>query len=78
VDAAGPGQRHHAVAAHGRRRPPVGEGGQLWATRDGGLSWQAQASGTSRNLRVVAAHDGQTAWAAGAQGTLLATATGGR
>lgn len=56
----------------------VGDGGQVWATRDGGLSWQAQASGTGQPLRVVTAFDSRTAWVAGARGTLLATATGGR
>ncbi len=56
----------------------MGDGGQVWATRDGGLSWQAQASGSAQPLRVVTAYDGRTAWIAGARGTVLATATGGQ
>ena len=56
----------------------VGANGLVLASRDGGATWQAQASGTARDLSAVTAHDAVTAWVGGDRGTVLATATGGR
>jgi len=41
-----------------------------------GSSWTRQESGTTAELRGIAAHDSRTAWASGAGGTLLRTRDG--
>lgn len=44
----------------------------------GGLGWEPKDSGTDVRLRGLAAVGRKTAWAAGAEGTVLRTADGGR
>lgn len=55
----------------------VGNNGIVLATEDGGEHWRVQASGTSLNLLSVIASSKSTAWIGGAQGTILATVSGG-
>ena len=56
----------------------VGQDGVQLASRDGGLSWSARLTGTQMNLQAVFFLDEQTGWIAGSEGSILATATGGR
>ena len=56
----------------------VGDTGFVAVTMDGGLTWQAQESGTLRDLRTVHFVDQNTGWAAGRSGTILATTDGGQ
>ena len=56
----------------------VGHDGLILATTDGGLTWARQASGTQQHLAVAVARPGGRVWAAGAYGSILASATGGR
>ena len=56
----------------------VGHDGVVLASTDGGLTWARQASGSQQHLAVVAARPGGRVWAAGAYGSILASATGGR
>ncbi len=65
---------------------PATEQGRLRPFQDAGpaapsgspaLSWVVQTSGTNASLRGVSAVDGQTAWASGANGTILRTRDGG-
>ena len=56
----------------------VGEGGAQLVSRDGGLSWSANLTRTQMNLQAVFFVDEQTGWIAGSEGSILATATGGR
>lgn len=55
----------------------VGKDGCILNTRDGGATWTQQASGTTRALYTVHAPGGLHVWAAGMQGTVVATSTGG-
>ncbi|WP_367067113.1 YCF48-related protein [Oryzisolibacter sp. LB2S] len=56
----------------------VGGDGAILATRDGGATWTAQASGVKAWLYSVQfAADGQRGWAVGDGGTILATHDGG-
>ncbi|MGO9444591.1 MAG: P-loop NTPase fold protein [Thiobacillaceae bacterium] len=62
----------------GQRGWAAGLGGTILATRDGGATWQAQASGTRENLIGLTMNlDGQRGWAAGTNGTILGTRDGG-
>jgi hypothetical protein len=65
-------------AADGQRGWAVGEDGTILATKNGGETWQAQTSGTTKSLYSVQfAADGQRGWAVGQDGTILATKNGG-
>ncbi|MEA2711265.1 MAG: hypothetical protein QOF78_3866 [Phycisphaerales bacterium] len=55
----------------------VGDGGVIFATRDGG-KWEPQASGVTTPLRAVRTIDAKTAWAVGDYGTVLFTNDGGQ
>jgi photosystem II stability/assembly factor-like uncharacterized protein len=55
----------------------VGDAGAVMATRDGGVTWSAQTSGTAVGLRRVTFIDRQVGWAAGDAGQLLRTRDGG-
>jgi photosystem II stability/assembly factor-like uncharacterized protein len=66
---------HFADALHGWI---VGDDGLVLATQDGGQTWVAQVSGTTRALRAVTAVEAGTAWIAGDNSIVLSTATGGR
>ena len=55
----------------------VGEAGTVLASRDGGASWQRQASGVPVALNGVFFTDARNGWAVGAQGLILATRDGG-
>lgn len=56
----------------------VGRGGKIVRSDDGGMSWQAQRSGTSANLQSIVAWDAQRAIAVGNDATMLSTEDGGR
>jgi photosystem II stability/assembly factor-like uncharacterized protein len=56
----------------------VGDQGLVLVTRDGGLTWSREESGTTLALRAVFFLDEMSGWAAGYGGAILATATGGR
>ncbi len=56
----------------------VGYGGVVLVSRDGGLTWAATPTPTLTNLQTVFFLDEQTGWIAGSEGSILATATGGR
>lgn len=56
----------------------VGDGGAQLVTRDGGLTWSVDATPTQMSLRAAFFIDEQTGWIAGNEGSILATATGGR
>lgn len=56
----------------------VGSSGTILHTVDGGLNWEAQESGTDRDLKAVAFVDNQKGWVVGHGGTLLGTKDGGR
>lgn len=56
----------------------VGAFGTIYHTRDGGRTWEAQHSGTKRNLFSVAFADRRHGWIVGAQATVLHTADGGK
>jgi photosystem II stability/assembly factor-like uncharacterized protein len=55
----------------------VGDGGTVLATKDGGATWAAQSSGTTRLLNSVAFCGASTGWAVGEGGIILGTADGG-
>ncbi len=63
------GSRLHGTA--------VGNNGRTWATTDGGISYSAGSSGTTRDLHAVAHVDADTVLAAGDNGTLLRSRDGG-
>ena len=56
----------------------VGDGGAQLTSRDGGLTWSVNATHTQMSLRAAFFIDEQTGWIAGNEGSILATATGGR
>lgn len=56
----------------------VGEGGTDLVSRDGGATWALLPTGAQTWLRTTFFVDEQTGWAAGGNGSILATATGGR
>ena len=67
-----------SFAADGQRGWAVGDRGTFHATTNGGMSWQAQPSGTSNDLWEVSfAADNQRGWVVGSRGTILATTNGG-
>lgn len=55
----------------------VGDGGVILATVNGGVSWTAQVSGTSLNLRQVEFVSPLVGWVVGTNGEMLRTADGG-
>lgn len=55
----------------------VGDGGVIYATTDGGSSWNAQSSGVSHDLKGVWFTDSANGWVAGINNTLLKTTNGG-
>jgi photosystem II stability/assembly factor-like uncharacterized protein len=55
----------------------VGDAGRIYATVDGGRTWQAQNSGVSDDLRDVRFLDVNEGWVVGADGVLLHTTDGG-
>ena len=55
----------------------VGAEGRVFATRDGGRTWAAQASNVAADLLDVKFLDEYEGWAVGTQGTLLHTTDGG-
>jgi photosystem II stability/assembly factor-like uncharacterized protein len=55
----------------------VGRFGMILLTRDGGKTWQEQASGTSRALSAISFADRQHGFIAGSAGTILTTSDGG-
>lgn len=56
----------------------VGSSGTILHTVDGGTTWEAQESGTDRDLKAVAFVDNQRGWVVGHGGTILQTKDGGR
>lgn len=56
----------------------VGSSGTILHSVDGGTTWEAQESGTDRDLKAVAFVDNQKGWVVGHGGTLLGTKDGGR
>jgi photosystem II stability/assembly factor-like uncharacterized protein len=56
----------------------AGRGGRIFKTTDGGASWKAQSSKTSKTLYAVKFVDATHGWAVGATGTVTKTADGGR
>jgi photosystem II stability/assembly factor-like uncharacterized protein len=65
------------VAIEGERAWIVGYYGTILRSRDGGLSWELQPSGTTEALFRVNFIDGNEGWVSGSYGTLLHTADGG-
>ena len=55
----------------------VGKLGTILNTTDGGVTWNAQASGASNHLQSVSFVDMSTGWAVGNDGTVLGTTDGG-
>jgi photosystem II stability/assembly factor-like uncharacterized protein len=55
----------------------VGTLGTIWATSDGGATWQPQTSGTVNDLSGVSFINASTGWAVGTGSTVLKTTTGG-
>jgi photosystem II stability/assembly factor-like uncharacterized protein len=55
----------------------VGEQGRIYATADGGVTWFAQASGTTAGLNRVQFVGPTLGWVVGAGGTILRTTDGG-
>lgn len=62
-------------AGGARRGVAVGDGGTILRTTDGGLTWQAAASGTTTTLSEVIWQDAQTLYALG--GVVLKSTDGG-
>jgi photosystem II stability/assembly factor-like uncharacterized protein len=63
----------------GQRGWAVGGRGTILNTRDGGNTWQAQASGSTAELHAVTfTTDGKRGWTVGHDGTILSTRNGGR
>lgn len=61
-----------------RRGWAVGAEGRVFATRDGGRTWNEQTSNVRADLYDVKFLDELEGWAAGAGGTLIHTTDGGR
>jgi photosystem II stability/assembly factor-like uncharacterized protein len=55
----------------------VGDGGMVFKTTDGGVTWTQQTSGVVTNLYDVFFSDSTHGWAVGAAGTIIATTNGG-
>ena len=66
----------HALPGIGRAWA-VGDGGVIAFTTDGGVTWAAQASGTTDNLLGVYFANPDDGWVVGENGTVLLTADGG-
>ncbi|MEI6901487.1 MAG: YCF48-related protein, partial [Bacteroidota bacterium] len=49
----------------------AGESGTILSTRDGGLNWQQNNSGTSHHLRSIVISTNGECWAAGDSGTII-------
>lgn len=59
----------------------VGDNGSIWHSKDGGASWQRQASGVAQDLTSVVFESPLVGWAAGgggAAGRLIGTKDGGQ
>ncbi|MBI2826241.1 MAG: hypothetical protein HYX69_16290 [Planctomycetia bacterium] len=68
-----------AVAARGRRSWIAGSpGSRVFASPDGGETWESFPTGQSLPLNALAFADDEHGWAVGALGTILATVDGGR
>ena len=68
-----------AMAADGKRAAAVGLGGMIITSRDGGQSWAAQTSGTTKALSSVSlSGDGQRAVVVGHGGVILTSSNGGQ
>jgi photosystem II stability/assembly factor-like uncharacterized protein len=55
----------------------VGDGGAIFKSTDGGVTWTIQASGTNVNLYGVFFASSTVGWAVGAGGVILTTSNGG-
>ena len=55
----------------------VGEGGTVIATKDGGATWNEQASGTTSDLTSVTMGSDRAGWAVGDGGAIVVTGNGG-
>lgn len=75
--AGGRWQATAVTAADARRAWTAGPGGVIRSTRDRGLRWTVQRTGTRVHLLDVVFFDRRHGWAAGAGGTVLRTADGG-
>ena len=74
-----PSVRFNAVAFVGSGRGwAAGSGGSVYATSDGGRTWERQSTGVEADLYDVKFLDEREGWAAGAAGTLIHTTDGGR
>ncbi len=56
----------------------VGQRGAIFATRDGGQTWQAQTSGTSDDFYHISFSDALHGWAVGPRDAIFATLDGGK
>jgi hypothetical protein len=65
-----------ALSPRGQFAWRVGEGGRIDRSTDGGISWQAQASGITANLKGASAASDTACWAVGAAGAVLRTTDG--
>ena len=61
-----------------RRGWAVGHGGSVFATVDGGTTWQQQPVKTSKTLTTLHALDDSRVWMGGERGMIFASSTGGR
>ncbi|MEO6362598.1 MAG: YCF48-related protein [Caldimonas sp.] len=72
------GQSLNDVRFVGNVGHAVGDRGTDLVSRDGGATWTLQPTGSQAWLRTTFFVDEQTGWTAGGNGSILATATGGR
>ena len=49
----------------------VGEGGNVYKTIDGGMTWVPETTGVTHDLNAIHMHDQATGWIAGEGGTIL-------
>jgi photosystem II stability/assembly factor-like uncharacterized protein len=56
----------------------VGRGGRIFTTTNGGTSWKAQSSKTTKTLYAIKFADASHGWAVGAGGTVVRTSNGGQ
>jgi photosystem II stability/assembly factor-like uncharacterized protein len=73
----GESARLNAVTLVGNSAWAVGNGGQIFATADGGRSWFRQHSNVAADLLDVRFIDAREGWAVAGDGTLLHTSDGG-
>ena len=55
----------------------MGDAGVIYATVNGGASWNAQSSGVSHDLKGVWFTDAENGWATGLYGSIIHTESGG-